>query len=246
MKNYPGGKGSDGVYHRIINQIPPHDLYIEAFVGAGAILLHKRPAACSIVIDADPEVIYRWLNFGHDHHAENGETISLPGLHAIHGDAKVLLPGCIANSGVPCSRIFVYCDPPYLLETRRSKRALYKIEMSDRDNHEELLVLLLSLDCMVAISGYQSSLYSTMLQTWRSISYQVGTRGGTAATEYLWMNYPEPAQLHDYRYLGQGYREREKINRQRRRWLARLKRMNQLQRLSLAAAIAEFTGTGSE
>ena len=63
------------------------------------------------------------------------------------------------------------------------------------------------------------------------------TRGGHA-TEWLWMNYTEPAKLHDYRYLGDDYREREKIRRQQRRWTARLARMDRLQRLALMAAIA--------
>lgn len=54
------------------------------------------------------------------------------------------------------------------------------------------------------------------------------------------MNYPEPTALHDYRYLGENFREREKITRQKRRWKARLLRMNTLQRFALLASIAEL------
>jgi hypothetical protein len=32
---YPGGKGGAGVYQMIINQIPPHRVYIEPFLGGG-------------------------------------------------------------------------------------------------------------------------------------------------------------------------------------------------------------------
>ena len=42
------------------------------------------------------------------------------------------------------------------------------------------------------------------------------TRGGRLATEWVWMNYPEPIALHDYRYLGEDFREREPIKRKKR------------------------------
>lgn len=37
--SYFGGKAQDGVYQTIINQIPPHQIYIEPFLGGGAIKL---------------------------------------------------------------------------------------------------------------------------------------------------------------------------------------------------------------
>lgn len=51
---YPGGKNGSGVYQTIINLIPPHRTYVEAFLGAGAIMRRKRPGDISIGIDADP------------------------------------------------------------------------------------------------------------------------------------------------------------------------------------------------
>ncbi len=48
---YPGGKNGPGVYQTLINQIPPHDTYIETHLGGGAVLRHKRPAALNIGID---------------------------------------------------------------------------------------------------------------------------------------------------------------------------------------------------
>jgi site-specific DNA-adenine methylase len=54
--NYPGGKGGPGIYQRIISLMPPHDVYIEAFVGGGNLLTRKRQASSSIVIDADGDV----------------------------------------------------------------------------------------------------------------------------------------------------------------------------------------------
>ena len=51
MASYPGGKGGAGVYQALINQMPPHSTYIEAFAGGGAVLRHKRPAALNVAID---------------------------------------------------------------------------------------------------------------------------------------------------------------------------------------------------
>ncbi len=63
---------------------------------------------------------------------------------------------------------------------------------------------------MVAISHCPHELYRKSLSTWRNISFQSQTRKGTA-TEILYMNYPEPKDIRDYRYLGVDNRERERI-----------------------------------
>ena len=42
--SYPGGKNGAGVYQAIINQMPPHQTYIEGFLGSGAVLRMKKPA----------------------------------------------------------------------------------------------------------------------------------------------------------------------------------------------------------
>jgi len=60
-------------------------------------------------------------------------------------------------------------------------------------------------------------------------------------TEYLWCNYPAPTALHDYRYLGKDFRERERerIKRMTARWVNRLQAMPLLQRQALQAALAQ-------
>ncbi len=63
--------------------------------------------------------------------------------------------------------------------------------------------------------------------------------GGRPATEYLWMNYDAPDRLHDYRYLGDDFRERERIKRKKQRWVARLERMDGLERKAILWAIQE-------
>jgi len=220
---YKGGKAGSGVYQQIINQIPPQEVYIEPFLGGGAVLLRKRLASSSIGIDIDASVIDRW----------NGWVA--PGATFINGDAISYLQNRRYDHTT-----FVYADPPYLMETRKSKRACYTYEFGDVGQHEKLLEVLQSLPCMVAVSGYWSELYGDVLKDWRSISFNAVTRSGDVAREWLWMNYPEPLELHDYSYLGGNFREREKITRQKKRWVARLNRMDQLQRFALLNAIAEY------
>lgn len=229
--SYPGGKAGAGVYQQIINQIPPHRVYIEPFLGGGAVLLHKWPAQSSIGIDSDDDVVTNWSSML----AEKSDGIIVK-----KGDAISFLSSYDWRGGE-----FVYCDPPYLFETRSCKHKLYGCEFGEVVQHERLLHVLLSLPCMVAISGYQSSLYVEMLATWRAISYQTVTRGGGVVCEWLWMNYLAPAELHDYRYLGNNFRERERIKRIKTRWLARLDRMEELERYALLSSIVEYSGRGS-
>ena len=53
---YPGGKGISGVYQRLINEIPPHRVYIEPYLGGGALMRYKLPAEINIGLDVDPAV----------------------------------------------------------------------------------------------------------------------------------------------------------------------------------------------
>ena len=66
------------------------------------------------------------------------------------------------------------------------------------------------------------------------------------ADECLWCNFPEPTELHDYRFLGRDFRERERITRKRRRWLVRLSAMPKLERAALVAALREAPSRNQE
>lgn len=215
---YPGGKEASGVYQKIINLLPPHSLYVEPFLGGGAIMRRKWPALRSIGLDLDPQVIAAWK--------------PLPHVEVQIGDALAFL----STFQFP-SDALIYCDPPYLLETRRSG-PLYRYEMTT-DQHEQLLAIVARLPCQVVISGYWSPLYAQALQVWRSIQFEAMTRGGTTATEWLWCNFQSSHALHDYRYLGQDFRERERIKRKTHRWKARLLKMPAVERHALVTALAE-------
>lgn len=220
---YPGGKGN--CYQKIINTQPPHDTYIEAFLGGGAVMRAKRPALRNIGIDRDPAVIAMF----------NG--VSIPHLEFWRGcSLKILKELDLAAFPQP---VLIYMDPPYLMHTRSSQRDLYRYELSTPEEHQALLKIANGLDCLVQISGYASDLYFRELKDWQYITFESMTRGGTMATEYLWYNYPEPTELHDYRYLGDDYREREAIRLKVKRWVAGLERMPRLERLAILDAIQE-------
>jgi DNA adenine methylase len=221
---YPGGKGGDGVYQTIINRMPPHRVYIEPFLGGGAIMRHKKPASLNIGIDKDPEAVKAVARAGI---AGTGEA----GFQLQTGDALAFL-----RAHPFAGDELVYCDPPYLFETRTSKRSRYAYELGAVDEHRALLDILTALPCMVMVSGYWSRLYADRLRGWHSIKFQAMTHGGPR-TEWLWSNFAEPVALHDYRHLGAGFRERERIKRKKQRWTARLHRLPMLERQALLAAI---------
>ena len=221
---YPGGKFGAGVYQRIINNMPPHKVYVEGFLGGGAVMLAKRPAIESIGIDADAAVIETWKRY----------LVTTSNLTLVHGDAIEWL----ANNTLSDDTL-IYLDPPYLMSTRRQQRQIYRCELSDHD-HERLLEVIKPLNCMIMLSGYWSEMYSDALQGWRTDTFTTRTRGGSLAEEWLWMNFPEPLELHDYRYLGEDFRERERIKRKVKRWKNRLVNMNALEKHAIMAAIAEL------
>jgi len=176
---YPGGKAGDGVYQKIINQMPPHRVYIEPFLGGGTVLLKKKPASSNIAMDSDPEVAARFEGI-----ATVGDSTRWENLIVKSGEAISFLKKYKWRGGE-----LVYCDPPYLMSTRSCKKDIYNHEFSTEKQHRNLLAVLKRLPCYVMISGYWSDLYAAELSTWRHISYTARTRSSRTATEFLWTNF---------------------------------------------------------
>lgn len=268
---FPGGKAGAGTYQKIINQIPPHDIFVESFLGDGAIIRRKRPAWRNIGIEIDPGTAAQFDGTAGHVAGWSGSNSSIEvynccgiewlkhqfGLYLV-GSQKLATTAPVAGTngvGRPVGRAasspvarstdagsageglrwFVYCDPPYLLKTRSSGR-IYRHEMTEAQ-HVELLSVLKRLPCPVAISGYYSSLYAEALQGWRHIAFDSMTRGRKTKREYVWMNYPEPEALHDYTYLGNNKRQRERITRKVRTWAAGLARLPMLERQAILAKL---------
>jgi DNA adenine methylase len=219
---YPGGKGK--IYQQIINLLPQHATYIETHLGGGAILRHKKPSLTTIAIDRDPAVIEYWR-----HHfpslASFIETDALEFLrsHQFNGDEVV------------------YCDPPYLPSTRRSSR-VYRYDY-DRHDHDRLLELLRCLPCRVLLSGYPSQVYDAQLREWNTRTFAAKTHSGVRL-EKLWFNYDPPKRLHDARYLGIDFRERQTFRRRTDRIRRRIASLSSQEQHSLSEWLADYLSGG--
>lgn len=88
----------------------------------------------------------------------------------------------------------IYLDPPYVRSTRTDRKR-YRHEMSD-DDHRQLAEMANQLECMVAISGYDSELYEEIFPAGKWIMRKApvskqNTRN-KECQECLWINYPVP------------------------------------------------------
>ena len=100
---YPGGK--EKCFQHIVNLLPPHSVYIEPFLGAGAVLRNKRPADVNIGVDQDRQLIQNWRR-------------DYSGLATfVEGDAVAFL-----SKQTFLGDEVIYCDPPYLPTTRLRAR----------------------------------------------------------------------------------------------------------------------------
>lgn len=197
---YNGGKNNAGVYQSIINCFPIHDIYLELFVGSGAIYHYKAPADISILMD-----MVQLCDLPLKDRIRPGDLF-------INNDALIFLDiaGSILNYLVTAgNKILIYLDPPYLLYTRSCQKKMYNFEMSVND-HISLLSHIIKLKCMVAISSYDNKLYNDYLHDWFKVPYKVITRSGIKS-EILYLNYEIPYLLHDYSYIGGNFKEREKF-----------------------------------
>ncbi len=95
---------------------------------------------------------------------------------------------------------FVYCDPPYVAESRKGTSYVHEM---DTEHHRRLGTALhaaVARGAKVAISGYPSALYDELFGSWRRAVFDValhGTRdaGAQRRTETLWMSYPATDEL---------------------------------------------------
>lgn len=228
MAEYPGGKGGSGVYQKIISLMPKHRVYIEAFLGSGAILRHKKPAEFNHGIEIDEKVIAEYWN---EPLPKNFKIQELDVFDILK------LP---MNFDVDSPKdVLIYLDPPYLKSVRSSQRQIYRHELMTDAEHTELLLKLNCLPFNVMISGYDSELYNQMLSTWRKVSFTGVSRGGRK-TEVVWMNFSEPDELHDYQFIGDNHRQRTDFKRKKARWINRLAQMTPQQKYAMFAAMEEL------
>ena len=214
MGSYFGSKATSGLCQAIIAAMPPHDTYIESHLGGGAIMKRKPPSLHSIGIDLNARALAQF---------ECGYPVDL-----VHGCAHRFLAEYEYRG-----RELVYCDPPYLRETRSSGRR-YRFDYEEQD-HVELLTLLKGLPCQVMLSGYPSALYDKWLAGWQSLELQVMNQAGVR-TEKLWFNFTLE-RVHWVRYTGKNHTDRQRIKRKAENWSRRYRALPPGERLAVLSAI---------
>ena len=199
---FVGSKGGAGIAQWLISLMPPHTHYVEAFLGKGIVAQKKLRASVNIGIEIDGDTLRKfWL--GRD-----------TGLDLICDDALKVLPVL----DLPQTAL-VYADPPYLGAVRiDTNRRYYAHDNMSPEWHGQLLDVLTSLKCMVIVSGYESELYHARLAHWRTAYKWTVNRGGAAVKEFVWMNFDTPGLLHDSRFVGDNFTDRQRVKRKMERW----------------------------
>ena len=102
-------------------------------------------------------------------------------------------------------RTLFYCDPPYVHESRGDSNA-YGYEMSNED-HRKLSDKLHSVEGLVALSGYDNTLYDELYSDWHKNEAPEKKCHSTKETrkEILWTNY-DPDKV-----VGTSCRDRQKF-----------------------------------
>jgi DNA adenine methylase len=195
MVGYFGSKATSGLCQPIIALMPPHDTYIETHLGGGAIMKRKAPALRNIGIDLNERAVQKF-------------QCAYP-VELVHGCAHRFLADYDYQG-----RELVFCDPPYLHQTRSSSRR-YRFDYEQTD-HLELLALLKGLPCAVILCGYPSALYDEWLQGWQSLQLQVMNQAGVR-TEKVWFNFT-PDRVHWASYAGKNHTDRQRIKRKAHSW----------------------------
>ncbi|WP_241908461.1 DNA adenine methylase [Vibrio lentus] len=222
--SYLGAKSGSGVYQTIINLMPPHDTYIEAFLGTGAIMRKKAPAAKNIGIDINASCVDKFNSTAAID--ESGFTAA----DVFQADAFDFLSSFdFSQSG----KTVIYCDPPYVHSTRTSS-ARYENELTD-DDHKRLLTMLSSLPCFVLISGYPNEIYDDYLDDWWSVEFQAMTRGGVR-TEKVWCNFT-PGDIHYHTFAGKDSTDRQRIQRKAERWARNFKSLPSAEKQAVFSAL---------
>lgn len=211
---YFGSKATSGLCQPIIALMPPHDTYIESHLGGGAIMKRKAPALRNIGIDLNERALERF-------------QCAYP-VELVQGCAHRYLADYDYRG-----RELIYCDPPYLKETRSSNRR-YRFDYEEQD-HLELLKLLKQLPCHVILSGYPCALYDEWLTGWQSLELQVMNQAGVR-TEKVWFNFTVD-RVHWASYAGKNFTDRQRIKRKAQSWGRRYRELPPGERQAVLAAL---------
>lgn len=187
---------------------------------------NKKAALRNIGLDLDAKVIQRWRT-------EHGGSCELYQVDAIDFLESYAFDG----------QELLYVDPPYVPETRRRAK-VYRCDYSESD-HIRLLQCLKALPCKVMLSGYDCELYNRELDGWRKVSFPAKTHVDMRE-ETVWMNFDAPSRLHDSRYMGETFRDRQTIQRRQIRLRTKIESLDPIERHELLQWMQEQYGNAEE
>lgn len=221
MPKYFGSKNNYGMYQNIINEIPPHENYYELFLGSGAVICNKKRAP--------------GLNIGVELVRSVIDQFTYPGsVEVINTCAIKFLKDLVLISS---EEDFIYLDPPYELDIRRSPKKVYKNELTKQD-HRDIANTLLSSRARVIISTYPGSVYEEILKGWRKKEFVSYTRAGKS-TEVIYLNFPVPEMLHDYSFLGKNKTQRQAIKRKITGYVEKFKKLPVQERNAILSTLQQ-------
>lgn len=216
---YPAGKGAPGAWQHIINHIPPCKLFVEVMVGGGAVFKHL--SGCSIAInDIDRSVIDQY-----------DYASCYPEMRIFNEDYQA----CMERFRFVKDRAVFLFDPPYLLPTRKNQALLYNYEWQQAD-HVRFLNAIQDVPFKVMLTHPYHAMYASALHHFYRVPFTYKVRHGMM-NDLLWMNFPPPTELQDYRYIGKDFTDRQRIQRKIARELAKLKELPPIERNAIIAAI---------
>lgn len=209
-----GSKNNSGLVQFIINHIPPHRTFIEAFAGSAVIARNIYQDQNVILIEKD-ELVFQHLKLLANTSFKVFNTQFLDFLYDydFNSDPK---------------DVFIYADPPYPIESRKQQKELYKCEMTDAD-HIELLSHLKCLGFNIMISTRENPIYNELLKNWTKLEFETVDRGGKAI-EQIFVNYPVPCdRLHTYKFIGKDFTERQFLKRKKINLIEKLSKIKRKQ-----------------
>lgn len=204
---YPGNKAIPGLLHKIINQIPPFLKFYEPFAGSAAVskfLSVRSMAGVQFFInDIDPAV--------------TASQVYPAGSIVSNVSAFTILDELIST--MAGNDVFVFLDPPYLKSTRPNSQDLYNFDLSDH-SHKFLFSQVKHLKCNCMIIHPKCWEYDHAFTGWRQVPVTVRYHSKTSH-EILYMNYPDPIQLHTAALAGTDCWDRQRIQRKAQRTVKR-------------------------
>lgn len=230
--SYFGGKGGNGTYQAIINHVPPLTAYYSLYLGNCGVTRRIKPAKVSFLNDIDPDVIKAW------------ESLELPVNYCLHNlNAIDVLKGLQDGRdieltfGVPASERFILLDPPYRMDSRKSKANIYKFEVDEKHHSDLASQIVAMIDHKIMLCHYPDPFYDEVLAGWHTYDYMSMTRNGLVR-DRIYYNYDLSNNLlHDYSYIGKNFRQREAWERKRLNFIKKLNELPELLRNSILSDI---------